>query len=196
MKERILVVSVAVLLFMSENSFSQTDSCKITVGTCLGQLNAWSREIPFVDLMKTCLSWRTQPTANVTDSIPMDENGYPLQIPYTVNGQTQTVYTQMIYGQKPVVLYPGGSYVVLYEGTGTFQFLGDAIMSNQTPGRIELTVTPSTGGIWMTILSSDSGDHLHNIRVLMPETELTYQQQPFTQAFLNYLAPFKVIRPM
>lgn len=191
---------LVIVLFFTTNSIDvksqPADSCKLTIGTCLGQLNGWSREVPFVDLMKTCLSWQTQVSPNVADSIPADSDGYPLQIPYTVNGQQQTVYTRMIYGQKPSVLYPAGTYIVLYEGSGTLQFLGDAVIASQTPGRIVLNVTPSTQGIHMVIAVSNAADHIRNIRVLMPGTEATYLTQPFTQAFLNYLSPFKVIRPM
>ncbi|MBI3500512.1 MAG: T9SS type A sorting domain-containing protein [Bacteroidetes bacterium] len=199
MKKNLLAAAITVFYFTNINCFAQAppDSCQITVGTCLGQLNAWSREVPFVDLMKTCLRWATLPTANVMDSIPQDADGYPLQIPYTVNGQPQTIQTRMIYGQKPSVLYPSGTYVLLYDGTGTFSFTGDVTAATVTnPGRILLTVVPSTQGIFMTIISSSASDHVRNVRVLMPGTEFTYQSQPFNQKFLNYLAPFKVIRPM
>lgn len=191
--------SILIFFLFASKLFAQapSDSCQIAVGTCLGQLNAWSREVPFVDLMKTCMMWSTLPTANVMDSIPQDVDGYPLQLPYTVGGIPQTIQTRMIYGQKPSVLYPAGIYVLLYEGTGTFTFGGDVSAANLTsPGRIELTVTPSIQGIFMTLTASDVTDHLRNIRVLMPGTEFTYSSQPFNQAFLNYIAPFKVIRPM
>ena len=191
-----LVIALGMII---PSSFSQapSDSCQITLGMCLGQLNAWSREAPFVDLMKTCTQWTTQPTANVLDSIPLDADGYPLQLPYTVNGQAQTLLTRMIYGQKPGVLYPGGTYILLYDGTGTFTFSGDVVSSIVTaPGRIQLSVTPSTQGIFMTITTSNVSDHIRNVRVLMPGTEFTYQTQPFNQKFLDFMAPFKVIRPM
>lgn len=170
-------------------------------------LSHWNRENPFVDLMKMSSLWVTQNSVivpgginrfdnGVRDSIPSDENGYPLQLPCRVAGQetTQIVMTQLISQQN--MIYPAGVYILLYEGTGSISLVGDASVVSQTPGRMVLNVFPNNGGILMRINSSTLGDHLRNIRLLMPGTEQTYLTQPFNPAFLEKVGPFPVLRFM
>ncbi|OWY21977.1 hypothetical protein C7N43_06045 [Sphingobacteriales bacterium UPWRP_1] len=191
-------------LFATANCrlFAQ-NNCMET-GMNLRGFNLWQREYEqaMVDVMKSCLLWSTQNNnstspgnTNVLTSISLDADGYPLSLPVTVAGQTQpqvvaTTMLNNINGQ-----YPSGEYVMLYDGTGTFQLGGDAAVTSTTPGRVAFNVaTPSNAGIFLKILTSSAADHVRNIRVLMPGTEFTYQTQPFNQAFLDKIAPFSVLR--
>jgi hypothetical protein len=92
--------------------------------------------------------------------------------------------------------YPAGRYVCLYEGTGELGFSLDAKVAARSPGRIELDGRPSRSGILMKILRSEKGDHVRNVRVIMPGHDATYAARPFNPLFLRRLEPFRVIRFM
>jgi hypothetical protein len=194
-------------LFAVHTSRSQTDSCSMKFGMNFIHLSYWNREMPFVDMMKMSSLWVTQNSVTVQggvnsfdtgvrDLIPADSNGYPLQLPVSVAGTetTQVVMTQMAAQQSS--WYPSGEYICLYDGEGVITFSGDASIVSQTSGRIVVNVTATNGGIRLKINSSTAGNHLRNIRFLMPGTEGTYQSQPFTAAFLNKIAPFNPLRFM
>ena len=128
------------------------------------------------------------------DQIPQDENGYPLELPYPVPGQAGNQFVQLHLVNNLNGQYPAGRYVLLYEGTGTFSFGFDAQVVSTAPGRIELDVNPTDAGIFMQITSSQAGDHVRNVRLLLPGTEATYESNPFNPEFINKLAPFSTIR--
>lgn len=203
------LLGLAIIISFTVNpiSFAQTNSSPMNFGMNFIYLSNWDREMPFVDLMKTSSLWNTQNSVfvangknlfntGVRDSIPADADGYPLQLPYNVAGTEapQIVLSQMMTAQSG--LYPAGDYVCLYDGSGTLTFSGDVAVVSQTPGRIILKITPSNNGLQMKITQSTLGNHVRNIRILMPGTEQTYQTQPFNSAFLNKIEPFKVLRFM
>lgn len=198
------ILSILLFFAIAIPSFSAQDSCKMEIGMNLRGINLWWREYEqaFVDVMKSSLYWQTQNVnssnpnnTNVLSSIPLDSDGYPLSLPVTVAGQSQAqvVSTSMLFSINGD--YPKGIYIMLYEGTGTFEFSGDAKVQNQSAGRIELNVaSPSNSGIILKILSSSISDHVRNIRVIMPGKESTYLSNPFNPAFLDKISPFKTYR--
>ncbi|MBI3511473.1 MAG: T9SS type A sorting domain-containing protein [Bacteroidetes bacterium] len=180
------------------------DTCRMKLGMNLTALSFTDVQQPFADLMKTCDVWSTQDTAgfpigtntNELSSIPLDANGYPLQLPVNVGGLPRTLFTKMVSGINGY--YPAGNYVVLYDGTGTFRFAGSSIyvVNNNNAGRIEINVTPNSTGIYLKIVTSLVTDPVHNVRVLMPGTEFTYSTQPFNTVFTGKIAPFTTLRFM
>ncbi|MBN2297085.1 MAG: hypothetical protein JXM72_00745 [Deltaproteobacteria bacterium] len=181
----------------------------MAVGMNLSSTTYWMPDLPFVDITRSSMQWVTQNARNkpegknpwdthVLDSIPLDMDGYPLYLPVAVEGTEapQIVATLMcrdIHGD-----YPAGRYVCLYDGQGEIAFYFDASIIHAEPGRIELDVTPSSDGrgILMKIMRSEKGDHIRNIRVIMPGFETTGETQPFNPKFVDGLRPFKVIRFM
>lgn len=202
-------ITLLIVLMLSAVQFSrpQQDPCAMKFGMNFIYLSYWNREMPFVDLMKLSSHWVTQNSSFVAggtnrfdtavrDSIPADENGYPLQLPYSVAGQETTQIVLALLASQQNALYPAGEYLCLYEGDGTITFTGDASVVSQTPGRIVLNVVPSNAGIMLRITRSTFGNHVRNVRMLMPGTESTYLTQPFNSAFLAKIAPFPVLRFM
>lgn len=197
---------IASLLLCFRTIAQNSSSCDLKIGTNLLGINyaQANTEQPFVDLMKMALNWRTQNNnsttpfnTNVIDSIPKDENGYPLYLPVSVNGQSlpQVVATTFCNGIDGK--YPTGTYTFIYEGTGTFSFGGDAVVSSANVNEIKLNVnTTSNAGITLKILTSDINNPVKNIRLIMPNHETTYQTQPFNPAFLNKIEPFGTLRFM
>ena len=181
---------------------------KLKIGTNISGISDWMTEMPFVDVMHQCRTWMTknsvwvaggqnQWNTGLIDSIPKDEDGYPLHLPYFVEGAEtlQTVHTiwAVLSG------WPEGNYTLLYDGDGDFEFFGDLTEISSEPGRIVLNfIRPTTGeGVFgLTIARSDSSNHVRNIRLLMPGTEETYQTMPYYDEWFTKLQSFKMIRFM
>ncbi|HQI80514.1 MAG TPA: hypothetical protein PLR71_03045 [Deltaproteobacteria bacterium] len=215
MKKAFLSIGIAaacigalVILWVTHPSCSaRGDGEDLAIGMNLSTLSYWTRELPFVDVARTSMPWVTQNDRTVpggrnpwnTDligSIPLDADGYPLSLPVEVPGAEAPQITATLMCSSIEGRYPAGRYVCLYEGTGELGFSLDAKEAARSPGRIELDVRPSKSGILMKILRSVRGDHVRNIRVIMPGHEATYTQRPFNPLFLRRLEPFRVIRFM
>jgi len=168
----------------------------------------YGSEWPFVNIMKYARSWGTTNVewveggqnmfdTGLIDSIDLDENGYPLELPVSINhpntDTSQCVFT--IWANAASLV--SGTYVLLYDGEGVIDFWGDAVITDEAPGRLEVEVnTGQDAIIVMYIKESVAGNHIRNIRFLMPGTETTYQEEPFCPQWLDKLEPFKYIRFM
>jgi len=132
--------------------------------------------------------WDTQ----LRNELAIDSAGYPLQIPYN-----SSLGPQKVRGVISAVGHiPPGDYVFLYDGSGTVQFPGMTVISN-LPGRIEFRIPPGYyNNVWFNIDSSALGNHIRNIRILRPQHEQNYLQDPFYEVFLDKLQAFSTIRFM
>lgn len=133
-----------------------------------------SSSMPFSDLMKVAHGFDAVDQA---DSYPvgssvvpyaqvftdLDAQGYPNEV-VPLNGFVYGTYI----GRGLAGRYPGGSYLVSFDGTGTLAFSGD-VTSVQPLGtnQLQLEVSPSNSGIVLRILSSAGGsERVHNLRVV------------------------------
>lgn len=184
------------------------DTCSFSIGMNLAAVTDWNKELPFVDVMKGSRNWITQNSiwvpggenpwdSQVQTAFEYDENGYPMEVPIEVPGQEAPQCVATLMAREIDGDYPAGNYTVLYEGAGQLEFDFDAqSIISQSPGQYVINVVPGDGGIFMRIVQSDPDDHIRNIRVLMPGTSDTYQDQPFHQVFLDKIEPFPVLRFM
>jgi hypothetical protein len=183
------------------------DTCKLEIGTNLAGPADWGSEWPLVDIMKYSRTWITCNNqwvgggtndwdTQVLSQIPLDEDGWPLELPVEVPGTEAPQIVRTVWANTGKL--SEGTYVVLYDGVGTFEFWGsNATVVNQEPGRIEVAMIPEENGILaMELKTSQAGDHLRNIRVLMPGTEATYPDQIWTESYLEKLEPFNSLRFM
>jgi hypothetical protein len=184
------------------------DTCALAIGMNLAGPSDYGSEWPFVNIMKYARTWGTTNVAwveggenmfdtELIDSIAVDSNGYPLELPVEIdhpNADTaQCVFT--IWANAASLL--SGTYVLLYDGQGVIDFWGDATITNEAPGRLEVEVTTGEDAvIVMYLKASTPGNHLRNLRFLMPGTEATYQVEPFCAAWLEKLEPFQYLRFM
>lgn len=186
---------------------SSTEPAEFSMGMNLSSVTYYTRELPFVDVMKSSMPWVTQNDRDVAGgknpwdtekihSIPLDADGYPLSLPVEIPGMEAPQITATLMCRAIEGRYPKGRYVCLYDGQGDIRFFFDAKVVGSSPGRIELDVTPSHAGIFMKILRSEKNDHIRNIRVIMPGFEDSYALEPFNPVFLERLKPFKTIRFM
>ncbi|NJL21398.1 MAG: hypothetical protein HC895_12140 [Leptolyngbyaceae cyanobacterium SM1_3_5] len=97
--------------------------------------------------------------------------------------------------------YPGGQYVVLYDGEGTIEYQFDAQKDEalSRPGRDVLDVTPSNEGIYLIITATDpnkTGNYIRNLHVVPIASETMFASEIFNPAFLDRIDRFQAIRFM
>ena len=180
------------------------DSCKLEIGTNLGGLADWGTEIPFVDLMHMSRTWYTKSIGDPND--PFDSgytyklsyrpDGYPTHIPQTIDDSPYPQDVATIWAITDG--WPKGTYTVLWEGEGELDFWGTyENLHNAGDHRMVFDYpNPKGGVIQLRITYSNIDNPIHNIRVLMPGTESTYQEQPFYKLWTDKLSIFKTVRFM
>lgn len=203
--KRPLFLSAFLLFSFFLASQNLPDSCRLRVGTNLAGPVDWGAEYPFVNIMKYARSWITHNNAwigggqnlwdtGVLDQIPLDADGYPLYLPVEVPGQEAPQVVRTVWANTAAL--PEGLYVVLWDGTGDLDVWGDATLISESPGRLEFELQYSGGLFALEIYESQQGNHIRNIRVLMPGTENTYLTQAWEPNWLQKLEPFKALRFM
>lgn len=182
------------------------DSCHFKIGTNLAGPADYGSEWPFVNIMKYSREWITHNNQWVTggqnlwdtgalDKIPTDADGYPLSLPFDIPGMEAPQVVRTVWANTASL--PAGQYAVLWEGLGELDVWGDAINPVFSPNKITFTLTPGVNQIFaLEIKQSLLGNHVRNIRVLLPGYELTYATQPFSQTWLDKLEPFGTLRFM
>jgi hypothetical protein len=160
----------------------------------------WSRELIFTDAVKQSRQWIPHSTVpgSAWDSgvqIPLRSDGYPLEIPYDngIDGP-QSLRTLMLWDLEEH--YPGGSYRLIAQGTGIITLWGAASGTFNCPVDTLVSVNPAQGGVALEIDESAANDPVHNIRFIYPDYIDTYQNQTFTNEFLDFVDDFQSIRFM
>lgn len=203
-----MIRSVALVLIgiLTVLTYAVGEPCPLDIGTNISGPRDWGSEWPFVNIMKYSRSWITHNSVwvpggenewdtGLLEHIPVDEHGYPLSLPYTVAGAETTQVVRTVWANTGELKQ--GTYVVLYEGQGVLDVWGDGSIVDQSPGRMEIEVTPGIDEIMaLELLQSQEGDHVRSIRVLLPGTEGTHQVDPWSQEWLEKLEPFQTLRFM
>lgn len=171
------------------------------VGMNLAGIADWVSQIEFVDLMKQARPWifgsQTTGEWDSGRTIPLDGNGYPLQVPFAdpVKGQliAQTLVVVATGGH-----YPDGAYTLKIQGRGSVVLDGDTPRTAYAgPGTHTVVVTPANGGgLFLTIRESDPADPITEINLIVPGHANTHTAEPFYPPFLERLAGMKVLRFM
>lgn len=195
----------------SASTVRPDDVSQILLGTNLAAVADWSTQLPFLDGFKSARAWMTQCDASEPgcsggwdtperDLLDLDERGWVKSLPapedppeYTRAG---TLLFREIEGR-----YPGGQYVVLYQGEGEIRYGFDAQKDEAAsrPGRDIINVTPSDSGILLQITATDpnqTGNYIRDIHVVPIEFEDTFQTEIFNPVFLERLQGFRAIRFM
>jgi hypothetical protein len=205
LKTLLLFVSTSLLCTFG---YSQTtDNCHLDIGINLAGPTDYGSEWPFVNIMKYGRTWETTNiewtaggqnlwNTQLLDYFEFDEQGYPLEVPLDIDHPNADNLQMIRSVWANTDALPEGTYVILYDGQGVIDVAFDATILSQSPGRIEVEVTH--GGNIMALLIRESvlGDHIRNIRFLLPGTEATHEEQIWTQSWLDKLEPFKALRFM
>ena len=207
MKKLIIYTS---LLLLATSCFSQ-EGC-LEMGMQIFAPQYYGSSYPFVNIMKNANSWRTQNAVFVDggqnqwntefiDQIPLDSNGYPLQLPIDIN-EPKAETDQIVFTHWSAAnTLPAGNYVILYDGEGDIDISGAGVsfIIANVSGRIEYSFDPAAqyaDYLQLTINTSSLGNHVRNIRLLLPGTESTHQTHPWASSWRDKIAPFKTIRFM
>jgi hypothetical protein len=204
-RSRFFEAVTAVCLLLSIFSIALAGDCRLRIGTNLAGPADWGSEWPFVDIMKFSRSWISFNSewveggenpwdTGVTDRIPADENGYPLELPFAVAGTETTQAVRTVWANTSAL--QEGVYTILYDGEGTVDVEFDGSVVSREPGRILFRLTRRDNILSLNLLESRRGDHVRNIRVLMPGTEATYTEKPWCAEWLEKLEPFRSLRFM
>ena len=198
----ICLLAIAAYMSSFAVSFAYAPSSKL-LGTNLEGLADWTGANLFVDLMKKSRDWITQSTkagdpwdTQLREFIPRDENGYALKVPFSVPGKPDQTLITVINSSGTQI--PVGDYLFLYEGEGNFLFWpnNELKYTQIQPGKGYLTVSKPDQQIFLQIRSSKEGDHLRNMKLLVPGHHENYEQAIFFPKYLDLLKPFKVFRFM
>ncbi len=173
---------------------------RMPIGMNLSGISDWGPGFPFKNLMWGARLWMT---ANVRGpgpwdteklmQIPLDENGYPLELPFTV---PDLDVPQVVRTILPNRMTPG-EYVLLYDGEGDFRGLQGTSIVSQSPGRVVLRMTHGKHLEGFYITRSVRGNHVRNVRILaLADEHADLAANPFRDDFIEFCRPFHNIRYM
>jgi hypothetical protein len=171
------------------------------LGTNLEGVEDFAATYPFADFFKQSRPWITssQTVFDTDDAaqLDLDEDGWVRSLPACTADPQQFCFARTVFNSSGAD-YPGGNYLVLYEGTGTLVYGGatkNEALSSQ--GRDVIAVTGDS--LWFLTITSTAAapDHLRNIRVHPPGFDPAVAPVPiFHPDFLAQLAPYRTLRFM
>ena len=194
----------------NETPINRASQNHLSLGTNLSRIADWSTEMPFVDAFKSSRQWITQClpeepecssswNTNEFEKLDLDESGWLKTLPTPEDSVEYTRVGTLIF--RDISHYPGGKYVVLYDGEGTIEYQFDArkIESSSKLGRDVIDVVPSKRGIYLRITATDphhTGNYIRNLHVVPEKYEHTYDREIFNAEFLQKISQFTTLRFM
>lgn len=165
------------------------------LGNNLDGISDWGTMLPFVDLFKTSRPWISGNSATFQwdDGRPfdLDEEGWVRSL---LPGQ---IARTIMLVDDTTLQVGSGRWVVRYEGSGTLQYPHGASVVSQSPGRDLIEVhSMAGGGLFLNIVATDPANHLRRIRILREEHADLPSPPLFAPAFLERIAPYRVLRFM
>lgn len=154
----------------------------------------------FLNAMYQADEWVSQPATLVDPSVapsPWDD-GRALDLD-AVTGLPRSLQSDQAAATVALSgmggLYPGGSWVLLWEGTGSVTAGFDAAHAGAAVGnRQVLSVTPSDAGIMVRVEDVDEQDPVTNLRLVPAEFEAVADDLVFWPITLTLLQRFGVLR--
>jgi hypothetical protein len=142
---------------------STSSQLRSPIGTNLDGIAHWSPQIPFVDVMKSSSPWISGDASTWDNgkAFNLDTNGWVRSL---LPGQVARKLMLREFGDR----YPGGRYIVRYRGSGRLSFAFAAKVISQKPGEMQIDVTPSDAGVYVSIDQTDPANYLRDIEVIMP----------------------------
>jgi len=205
------LMSVGLLLLALSNGTRAATAfnAQSAMGLNLSSVVYYATEQPFINAFLESERWITHSDSNWDTNeqqyLHLDANGWPMTLT-SVNqpsGQKfNSVGVLFLLGMPntPNGVYPGGRYVVLYDGQGTLTYGYDATLVSRSPGRDIIKVAPSDKGIDLRIIATDpkhTGNYLRNIQFVTAANEAAAKAgQLFNPAFLKLIQNFRALRFM
>ncbi|KAK7495076.1 hypothetical protein BaRGS_00013716, partial [Batillaria attramentaria] len=169
----------------------------VTVGINIGGITYYSSEMKWVDVAKQSQEWITERKGNNAwdthehDSVQWRDDGYPARLDPDMR-LVKLMYRGFGSHEER------GNYTILYDGEGTIEFgLTSQHVHYDGKGRMVVEFSNiQNGGILLKLTSTNPSNPVHNIRILPPGYENTYERFPFHPLFLEFLKRFSEIRFM
>jgi hypothetical protein len=179
------------------------------MGINLAGVSYYATEQPFINPFLESERWVTHSDTTWDTGeqqyLHLDANGWPITLTSLNEPSGQkfnSVGVLFLVGmpKTPNGVYPGGRYVVLYDGQGTLTYGLDATLVSRSPGRDVVNVVPSNNGIDLRIVATDpkhTGNYLRNIQFVTVANEAAAKTgQLFNPAFLKFIQNFRALRFM
>jgi hypothetical protein len=196
-----IVMSITV---SAPSAHAQTlPQAKAPIGMNLGGIADYTLGFPFKNLMWGARPWLTRNAegggpfnTELAGKIALDPDGYPLELPATIEGADQP---QVVFTIIPNVAEPG-RYVVLYDGEGEVTSAMSSKATESKPGRLVLDYKGAANdGAYegIAIVRSTRGNHVRNIRIV-PEAQADADlaANPFRDDFVEYCRQWHALRFM
>ena len=200
-------------IFLAQNSNSKALNQNSPLGVNLSGIANWSPQLPFLDHFKSSRLWITQCTKSdpgcqgewdteEEELLDLDQAGWVKSLPKPEDSPQYTrVSASLLRGLANQ--FPGGKYIVLYDGEGTLEYGMSANKDEAASGsgRDVIDVdSSSSAGILITIAATDpnkTGNYIRNIRVVAADAESAYRRgEIFNPAFLAKINKFRSLRFM
>lgn len=177
---------------MSGAGRRKVSAANARLGINLDGIADWNSEQPFVDFFAMSREWVSQSGTGwgTGPELALDEYGWIKALP---EGARAT----RIICSLDKAQYPGGEYVLLYDGEGEFKTPVPAVqIVKHEPGRLELLVNPKKGMFAIDLVRTNPENYVRNIRVIAREFEGSYKENPWHPEFLKRWAGIACIRFM
>lgn len=165
------------------------------IGMNLSSVNYYGTSAPFIDRFKTS-SWNganwgvTLADGRTTTNVPTDKYGNPLSIP--TGAQNIFTYLQI----DPVAEKMTDRYVLTYDGSATFKFVGAKIISSE-PGKIVIEAVSTTTSVGMVVTSMNADNPLSNIHVVREDQVALFKAgEIFNPDFIAKASQWDMLRFM
>jgi hypothetical protein len=200
---------VLLLLLTTRALATSPPNAQSPIGINLEAVNYYTTEFPFINNFLTASNWIAHSNetwdTNEEQYLNLDVNGWPITLA-SINEPSRQQYNSLgvllfLGGfETSSGFYPGGRYVVLYDGRGTISYGFDATLVSRSPGRDVINVVPSKAGIDLRITVTDpkrTGDYIRNVRLLSADNEAAIKAgQVFNPNFLQLIQSFRALRFM
>ena len=189
-----MTASATALTYGSRSFLSRAraESAAASVGINLAGIADWNTELPFVDVFRMSRPWISQREGAAFGAGPelaLDRFGYVQSLEPGCWAESFLCGVQRT---------PPGLWNVLYEGTGTIEIRGQGVeLVSAAAGRLDFHVQEGAGyGFVLQLLDVDPNDPVRNLRVLMPGTLDTHQENPWNPSFLERWQGMAALRLM
>lgn len=181
MHHRKILNCLCVFFLLCTGNSPAQETVHARFGINLAAPKDWSREQPFLNVMKLSRTWISQDAETWDNHQPLDldEHGYVTRL---APGQRAATVMLTQVGSS----FPGGRYIFLYDGKGTFEWKDKGSRISSAPGREVVEVTPGEKGfVHLVITSADPADYPRNMRFVREEFEETFEKEPFDPLFIE-----------
>jgi hypothetical protein len=210
-RRAIALISVGLLILPPSNGARAATAvnAQSAMGINLAGVTYYATEQPFINAFLESERWITHSDSTWDTSeqqyLRLDANGWPIMLT-SVNEPSRQKFNSVgvlfLVGMPKTLngVYPGGRYVVLYDGQGTLTYGFDATLVSRSPGRDVINVVPSNNGIDLRMVATDpkhTGNYLRNIQFVTAANEGAAKAgQLFNPAFLKLIQNFRALRFM